>query len=96
MTFCVVFELLLYLLFRFEMPLNPDLYEDLFYDVISVSNKSLTFLTRFMLSGRESFIGARQMVNKVDTVKLFYDKIDDMSIVPPLFCYTMEFSEVSC
>ena len=77
------------------MILNVDLYEDLSYEVISLLVRDSEFLTRFILSGKQTVIGTRKMMNRVSNVELNYEPIDPMEILPPVFCYVMKFGEVS-
>lgn len=77
------------------MILNPDLYEDLSHEFLCLLSKSPKFLVKFILSGSQSLIAARQILGKVTTVELTYDSIDPLGIFPPVFIYVMKFGEVS-
>jgi len=77
------------------MILNVDLYEDLSYEVVSLLVRDSEFLTRFILSGKQTVIGTRKMMNRVSNVELNYEPIDPMEILPPVFCYVMKFGEES-
>jgi len=75
------------------MSLNPDLYADLFFELIYLTDANLEFLSKFILSGKESLMGVRQTMKTVDIIRLSYGSLDPTNVALPLFCYNIQFTE---
>ncbi|KAE9547798.1 hypothetical protein FO519_008993 [Halicephalobus sp. NKZ332] len=75
---------------------NPDLYEDLCFELISLLDGGSELLVKFMLSGRESMIGSKKTISKARTVELAHDTFDPMGIFPPIFFYIIKLGEDAC
>ena len=66
--------------FRIEMFLNLDFYEDLFREFIILGDENPEIVSGFILSGRESVGGMRGFMRKIETIHFWNSlSFDDSS-----------------
>ena len=56
--------------FQIDMALNVDLHCDLAREIFTLPNKNLTFVIRFMVSGKEFLIALENFIKEADFIKI--------------------------
>ena len=77
------------------MFLNLDVCDDVLHEIIPSLKEDRELLARFILSGKESIIGLKRMINKAETIELAFIIFDPFNAFLSSFYYLIKFDEVS-